>query len=254
MARLTNKTVIITGAAGGIGKAAVEIFSREGSRVLACDMVEGRRDDIFPGLEKDGDEVVYVAADLTKEDQVAMVVDSCISHYGRVDVLFNNHGVMVGKPFLETTEADFDYLLNGNLKSVFFLSQCAAKQMAGSGGGSIIINASVGGLVGFFNMAAYGASKGGAAQLARLMATDLAPYNIRVNAICPGVIDTPQPRQFMKDVEDKEALWKKFADMHVLKRVGRPEEVVWLAVFLASDESSFMTGAVIPIDGGLTAI
>ena len=121
--------------------------------------------------------------------------------------------------------------------------------------GSIIHISSVGGIVGFPGMAAYGASKGGVAQLARSMATDLAAYNIRVNAICPGVIDTPMPRRYIADAgADEHEAMTGMAGMHLLQRVGKPEEVVWMGVYLASDESSFTTGTVIPVDGGLVAI
>jgi NAD(P)-dependent dehydrogenase (short-subunit alcohol dehydrogenase family) len=143
-----------------------------------------------------------------------------------------------------------------NLRSVFMLSLYAAREMTRTGGGSIIHLSSVGGIVGFPGMAAYGASKGGVAQLARSMATDLAEHNIRVNALCPGVIDTPMPRRYLADagVQDVDAAWSSMEDMHLLKRMGRPDEVVWIALMLASDEASFMTGTVIPVDGGLTAI
>jgi dihydroanticapsin dehydrogenase len=126
--------------------------------------------------------------------------------------------------------------------------------MAKQGNGSIIHNSSVGGIVGFPTMAAYGASKGGLAQLARSMATDLAGFNIRVNAICPGVVDTAMPRRYVKDIEDKEGAFKQMAAMHLMNRLAEPIEIVNVALFLASDEASYMTGAVIPVDGGLTAI
>lgn len=252
MGRLDDKVAIITGAAGGQGRVAVDLFTSEGATVVACDIAEDRGGEIAAAAGKNSG--TYVKADVTKEEDVKRLVESTKRDYGRIDVLYNNHGIMVGKPILETTMDDFDHVVNGNLRSVFMLSLYVAREMAEAGRGSIIDVSSVGGIVGFPDMAAYGASKGGVAQLARSMATDLAPYNVRVNALCPGVIDTPMPRRYSEGAEDQEAVFKAMEEMHLLKRLGKPEEVVWAALFLASDEASFMTGTVIPVDGGLTAI
>ncbi|MCP1676989.1 dihydroanticapsin dehydrogenase [Natronocella acetinitrilica] len=252
MGRLSGKVAIITGANGGMGQEAVRIFAGEGARIVACDVAEPT-----PALQTliDQHEVAYVQGDLCDESLSQQVVQTALDRFGQLDVLYNNHGIMVGKPFLDTEMADFDRVVSVNLRSVFALSLYAAKAMSTRNQGSIIHISSVGGIVGFPGMAAYGASKGGLAQLARSMATDLASYNIRVNAICPGVVDTPMPRRYIKDAgaEEKETM-DAMANMHLLKRNGRPEEIVWMAVYLASDESSFTTGAVIPVDGGLTAI
>ncbi|MCC5859784.1 MAG: SDR family oxidoreductase [Ectothiorhodospiraceae bacterium] len=252
MARLQDKVVIITGANGGMGQEAVKIFAGEGARIVACDVAEPT-----PALQAliDQNNVVYVQGDLSDEALSRRVVQTALDEFGQLDVLYNNHGIMLGKPFLETEMADFDRVVDVNLRSVFALSLHAAKAMSTRRQGSIIHISSVGGIVGFPGMAAYGASKGGVAQLARSMATDLAEFNIRVNAICPGVVDTPMPRRYIKDAgaEEKETM-DAMANMHLLKRNGRPEEIVWMAVYLASDESTFTTGAVIPVDGGLTAI
>jgi len=254
MNRLENKIAVITGALGGQGQVAVARFVAEGARVLASDLAETASGDVARLLEDHPNELAYVGGDVRNDAVHKAIFETATEKFGGVDILYNNHGIMVGKPFLETTAEELDELLAVNLRAPFLLSQMAARLMIERGAGVIIHNSSVGGIVGFPTMAAYGASKGGLAQLARSMATDLAAYNIRVNAICPGVVDTEMPRRYVKDVEDKAAAFAAMEAMHLLKRLATPEEIVNVALFLASDEASYMTGAVIPVDGGLTAI
>ncbi|MGE0486407.1 MAG: SDR family NAD(P)-dependent oxidoreductase [Gammaproteobacteria bacterium] len=256
MGRLQDKVIIITGALGGQGQLAVERFLDEGARVVASDLAAAANGKVAALLADVPERLAYRGGDICSDDLPGELVALALERFGRLDVLYTNHGLMLGKPFLDTTLAEFDALVATNLRAPFALSLHAARAMAAGGGGVIIHNSSVGGIVGFPTMAAYGASKGGLAQLARSMATDLAPHNIRVNAICPGVVDTPMPRRYVGEVSDAErdAAFSAMADMHLLKRLARPEEIVNVVVFLASDEASFMTGAVIPVDGGLTAI
>jgi len=251
MRRLEGKVTIVTGAAGGVGRAAVERFSFEGALIVACDLVEDAGN-VAASTERNGG--FYRRTDVTRESEVGALVSETCERFGRIDVLYNNHGIMVGKPFLETTMQEFDRVMEVNLRSVFLLSLYVAREMASARRGSIVNVASVGGIVGFPGMAAYGAAKGGVVQLTRSMATDLAPFGVRVNVICPGVIDTPMPRKYLENVEDKAAAWRAMESMHLMKRLATPEEVAAAALFLASDEASFFTGAVIPVDGGLTAI
>ncbi len=254
MGRLKDKVAIITGALGGQGQVAVQRFVDEGARVIASDLAKKPSGDVAKLVSKQPHAVAYVGGDVCDSKVLERIVKAAIKQFGGVDILFNNHGMMVGKPFLETTAEELDGLLAVNLRAPFLLSQLAAREMIKRGGGSIIHNSSVGGIVGFPAMAAYGASKGGLAQLARSMATDLAPVGVRVNAICPGVVDTEMPRRYLKDVEDKAGAFKQMAAMHLMNRLAQPHEIVNVALFLASDEASYMTGAVIPVDGGLTAI
>lgn len=254
MARLANKVALITGALGGQGQVAVRRFVEEGARVLASDLAPQPNGEVAALTAARPGEVVYVGGDVRNEQVLDTLVRTAVERFGGIDILFNNHGMMVGKPFLETTLEELDGLLAVNLRAPFLLSQKVAREMVKRGGGSIIHNSSVGGIVGFPTMAAYGASKGGLAQLARSMATDLAPHGVRVNAICPGVVNTDMPRRYLKDVEDKEGAFRQMAAMHLMNRLAEPGEIVALALFLASDEASYMTGGVIPIDGGLTAI
>ena len=256
MYRLEKKVALISGALGGQGQVAVSRFIEEGANVVATDLALAPQGDVASLLSTVPDRIIYIGGDLCDSTVLEGLVTSAVEKFGRIDVFFSNHGVMVGKPFLDTTADELDSVLAINLRAPFLLSQLVAKEMVKQGdGGSIVHNSSVGGLVGFPTMAAYGASKAGLAQLARSMATDLAEYNIRVNAICPGVVDTPMPEHYVKGLGvDKETVFREMEEMHLMKRLGRPEEIVNVALFLASDESSFMTGSVIPVDGGMTAI
>jgi NAD(P)-dependent dehydrogenase (short-subunit alcohol dehydrogenase family) len=200
-----------------------------------------------------GGQAVFVQADASQEADTQRLADKALSAYGRIDVLYNNAGIILGKPFQDTTLEEFERIVRVDLIGPFLMSKAVAPQMMQQQKGSIINVSSVGGIIGYPAMAAYGSAKGGLVNLTRCMAVDLAPYNIRVNAICPGAIDTPMPRTYVENMPNKEAVWKQIADVHLLKRFGASEEVVYLALFLASDEASFMTGAVIPVDGGHSA-
>jgi len=256
MGRLQDKVCIITGATGGQGKVAVELFAKEGAKIVASDLDEKGDTELSETLGNHPDRVVYVPADVTREQDLQKIVKTALDKYGRIDVLYANHGAMVGAPFFEHTMEELDLVLNVNVRATFRLSQLVAIQMADQGdGGSIILISSTGGLVGFDQMAGYGMSKAGVAQLARMLANDLKQHRIRVNSIAPGAIDTPMPHKYMENLDvDKEAVWKAIEDAHPVGRFGRPEEVVHMAVFLASDESTFTNGAVIPVDGGYTAV
>jgi dihydroanticapsin dehydrogenase len=255
MGRLQDKVCIITGAAGGQGQVAVKLFAEAGAKIVATDLPGKATDDINETMQKHPGQVHYVRGDVTVNADLGEIVKTATDQFGRIDVLFNNHGVMVGSPLLETTEEEIDHVLNINVRASFLLCQRVARQMVEQGdGGSIILNSSVGGLVGFPDMAAYGASKAGVAQLARSMANDLRDHQIRVNAVAPGAIDTPMPHKYLEKFEDREEIWKAMEKAHLTGRLGRPEEVIWLVIFLASDEASFMNGAVVPVDGGYTCV
>lgn len=253
--RLQDKVCIITGAAGGQGQVAVEIFAKEGAKILATDMAVAPTDSIETSMEKYPDRIRYLSGNMINNSDLEAVVQETVSTYGHIDVLFNNHGAMVGSPLLETTEEEVDLVLNVNVRSSFFLCQKVARSMVDKGiEGSIILNSSVGGLLGFPDMAAYGASKAGVAQMARSMANDLKEHRIRVNAVAPGGIDTPMPHKYLEKFEDREEIWKAMEQAHLTGRLGRPEEVIWLVVFLASEEASFMNGAVVCVDGGYSCV
>lgn len=254
MSRLHGKTALITGALGGQGSVAVETFLANGANVVASDLASAPSGVVAALCEAEAARCVYIGGDVCDDVVQANIVGAALERFGRVDVLFNNHGIILGKPFLDTEAKDLDAVWAVNVRATYLLSQRAAREMARTGGGSIIHNSSIGGVVAFHDMTAYGAAKAAVAHLARAMAADLADRGIRVNAICPGAIDTLMPRNFVGDHPEREAIFQAIADKHLMKRFGRPEEPVNLALFLASDEASYMTGTVIPVDGGLSAI
>jgi len=252
MGRLEEKSVIITGAARGQGAVAAELFAKEGAHLTLTDILqEGER--VAAHIASQGGQATFIQADATQEADTAHVAERALAAYGRIDVLYNNAGVILGKPFQDTTLEEWERILRVDLTGPFLMSKAVVPHMMTQRKGAIVNISSVGGIIGYPAMAAYGAAKGGLVNLTRCMAVDLAPYNIRVNVICPGAIDTPMPRKYVETMPNKEAVWRQIADVHLLKRFGTSEEVVYLALFLASDEASFMTGAMIPVDGGHSA-
>ncbi|MDQ1131008.1 SDR family NAD(P)-dependent oxidoreductase [Microbacterium sp. SORGH_AS_0888] len=249
--RLAGKSVLITGAAGGQGIVAVEIMAREGATVLATDVVE-----LSPALRErmSAASAEYVRADLTEPGEVDRVVTATLTRSGRIDVLYSNHAITQPlQPFIETTTEFFDRVFEINVRSVFRLTQRCAVEMRRAGGGVMVLVASTAGLRAVRGITAYSMTKAALIQLGRSLAAELADDGVRVNVICPGVIDTPMatlPTAHLEEAE-RETVAQAVIDSAALRRMGRPEEVVQLGVHLASDESSFTTGAVIPVDGGV---
>jgi NAD(P)-dependent dehydrogenase (short-subunit alcohol dehydrogenase family) len=246
--RLKNKVAIVTGAASGIGRAIAQVFAQEGAKVLVADINdEGGQETIKLIQQRDG-KALFLHADVSVSTDVKAMVEGAIHSFGGLHILVNNAAYLKDfKPAVDTTEAEWDLSIDVTLKSVFLCSKQAIPEMIKAGGGSIINIASVGGLVGFASYAAYCSAKGGVIQLTKSLAIDYGRHNIRVNAICPGPIDTPTTPEAQ---DEKLHQWQR--DMTVLGRTACPEEVAYPALFLASDESSFVTGSNLVVDGGWT--
>jgi 2-keto-3-deoxy-L-fuconate dehydrogenase len=252
MPRLAGRRCVITGATGGMGTVASRRFCEEGAVVIGADLDEEAGRELERELQADGHDYIFKRTDVTSPASVQELSDLAGSRWDSIDVLYNNAGIILGKPLLETTVEDWDRLHDVNLKSIFLTTIAFGSKMS-KGSGSIINVSSVGGAVAFKAMSAYSAAKAGVIGFSKGAAADLAP-DVRVNALLPGVIDTPMPRNFIKDLPDPDAIWQGFQDGHLLGRVGRPEEIVAAAVFLASDESSFVTGAALLVDGGWSTL
>jgi NAD(P)-dependent dehydrogenase (short-subunit alcohol dehydrogenase family) len=253
MPRLAGKTAFITGGGTGIGRACALLFAREGARVA----VAGRRPDLLASVVADvhaaGGKAFSVTCDVAKADRVEHAVSAVVGRLGEINVLVNNAGVLHVGSAEETSEADWDRVINIDLKGTFLISRAVLPEMRKAGGGSIVNIGSVLGLVGMKKRAAYAAAKGGVTMLTRAMALDHAHEGIRVNCICPAIVDTELIRAMLAKAPDPEAARRQRAGGIPLGRLGRPEDVAQLALFLASDESSWLTGAALPLDGGLTA-
>ena len=244
---------MITGAAGGVGAVASRDFCEHGAEVIGIDVDADRGNDLAQELRAEGHRFQFRKVDLTSSADVVAVAQIVEREWPGLDVLLNNAAIVKAAPVLETTDDEWDTIQAVNLRGVFLTTRELGRLMVGRHG-SIINVASNAGLVGFETMSAYCASKGGVIAFTRACAMDFAP-DVRVNAICPGVIDTAMPHAFtagLPDEEAKAAYWETFREGHLLRRIARPEEIVAMARFLASDEASFVTGAAISVDGGWT--
>ena len=250
--RLADKVAIVTGAAQGIGLACAQAFAREGAKVLLADLNEdaGRRATLE--LRSDGRNASFVACDVSRKDQVDATVAAALQQFGRLDVMVANAGIVHAAEFLDLEEKDFDRVLAVNLKGIFLAGQSAARAMVKQGGGGSIINmSSVNAVLAIPNQVPYVVSKGGINQLTKVMALALAPHRIRVNAIGPGTILTELARTAVLGNREAE---RKILSRTPMGRMGEPDEVAKVALFLASDDASYVTGQTVYADGGRLAL
>ncbi|MBU3964520.1 SDR family oxidoreductase [Patescibacteria group bacterium] len=249
---LNGKVAIVTGARRGMGRTHSLLLAQAGARVVVSDIDLKECEKVVAEIKKAGGQAIVVKCDVTNKKDIDQMVSKTIKEFGKIDILVNNAGICQFKPFLELTEEEWDRTLDINLKGYFLCAQAVGKEMAKQKSGVIINIASVamGQVgVGFPNIVHYCASKGGIAAMTEALAVELAPYNIRVNAVAPGMIETPMIDPIKQDPKAMEAILAKVP----MRRVAKPEEVSNLVVFLASDESSYMTGSMVVIDGGWLA-
>lgn len=249
--RLKDKVAVITGAKSGIGLATALRFAAEGAKVVVADVRNAHEE--ARKLTSQGAQAFFVQVDVSNESQVNALFEKTVAAYGRLDVLVNNAGIELAKKITDTSEAEWDRLMSVNLKGVFLCSKAAIPVMRRHGGGVIINVASELGLAGGSQIAAYCASKGGVVQLTKAMAVDHAEGGVRVNCVCPGPVNTPLLEAIIARSADPEVERRSIVSKTLLKRLGQPDEIANVIAFLASDESSFMTGSVVVVDGGWTA-
>jgi 3(or 17)beta-hydroxysteroid dehydrogenase len=254
MDRVKGKVAIVTGAASGLGKGAASLLAREGARVILTDINEDNGKEVVEEIRHDGGEAVFMKLDVSNENDWFRVIENTLADFGRLDVLVNNAGVELVKEIADTSLEEWRWLMSVNLDGVFLGTKHGIRAMRDGGGGSIINISSVAGIVGTFDdTAAYCASKGGVRLLTKAAALECSKaghdYNIRVNSIHPGVIQTPMVEALLKDADIRERL----KDIHPIGFLGEPIDIAYGVLYLASDESRLVTGAEMVIDGGWTA-
>jgi meso-butanediol dehydrogenase/(S,S)-butanediol dehydrogenase/diacetyl reductase len=253
--RLKDKIAIVTGAGSGIGRAIALAMVREGARVVLVGRRKDRVEAVAREVPREGQgSVMALAADVSKRDEIERVLQETVKAFGGINVLVNNAGILHPGTAEQITEAQWDETFNINVRGLWLLSRAMLPHLRKAGRGSIINVASVLGINGVRNRAAYAASKGAVVLLTKCMAIDHGHENIRVNAICPSFVETDLTAAVLSNAADPDAMRRERIGVHPVGRLGQPEDMAGLAVYLASDESSWVTGAAFPVDGGYLAV
>ena len=252
--RLAKKRALVTGGASGIGYAIVERFLKEGAAVAFCDIAADATRRANEALSAGGGRVVGFVANVSKSGDCKKAVEDSVRFLGGLDILVNNAGIDVKGTVVEISEEDWERQIAVNLGGVYRMSKYALPQIIKAGGGAVVNIGSIAGFLGYTGLAAYGASKGAVVQLTRNMAADFARYNVRVNSVNPGVVDTPLLEHACKAAAGPEGDWQAVKQAYLsgqlLPRAAQPSEIAAAVLYLASDEASFVTGSALMVDGG----
>ena len=244
--RLKDKTAIITGGGSGIGLATARAFCKEGAKVI---LFGRRKEKLISAADELGDSVLIVQGDMTHNDDLDQLINKTLNNFKGIDILVNSAGLFNGAPLHEISDSQWDGMMDINIRSVFQLTRRVLPTMIAQKSGSIVHISSILGLIAVPQVVAYNVSKGALNQFSRSIAVEYGSYGIRSNSICPGLIETDMTADLMKDA----SLMQEWSKEYPIGRFGKPEDVASACLFLASDESSFITGTVLPVDGGFTA-
>jgi len=253
--RLKDKVAVITGAGSGMGRASALLFAKEGAKVVVADINPKSGDETVQLIKQERGEAIFVQVDVSKVGDVENMIKATVESYGKLNILFNHAGMPGPRGLQDVKEDEWDYALDVLTKGGFFACKFAAPEMQKAGGGSIIFTSSTSGIMGSRLSPTYSLGKGGIVTLTKSLALLLARHSIRVNCICPGAVETPMLPDFLgrgMGVDIEKMRGAAVASIP-LRRFAQPEEIAWAALFLASDESSYITGIALPVDGGMSA-
>lgn len=244
---LENKVAIITGAGSGFGRATAELYAKEGAKIVAVDFNEETVQETVTAIQDNGGQAVAVKADVSMDEDVKNFIQTAIDTYGKIDILFNNAGIYAPGTVEETDIDDWNHSLDVNITALFLAGKYAIPYLKESKG-NIINTASAGGIIGFPNAISYATTKGAVISFTRAMAVDYAEAGVRINAICPGTGETGMT----KDLLEIDEIYEGFVSPIPMKRLGKPNDIANAALFLGSDQASYITGHALPVDGGWT--